>query len=282
MLFETLEKINERPKPFELYTTPLLWNDAHISKKMLAFHLDETADPASRNHAFVQRSLDWIVGRFDVGLGTRIADFGCGPGLYATPLAERGAEVTGVDLSERSIAHARRTAQEKGLSIDYVLANYLDFNTDKRFDLIAMIYCDFCVLSPPQRQTLLTRFRTFLEPGGAILLDVHSVDWFAGVEEQQTYEYSAGDGFWSADPHYVFLNRFKYEAEQLYLDKYTIVERTRTWEIYNWLQSFDLASLAAEFGANGFEIVEHYANVSGDAYQPGTPEIAIVARPADS
>jgi SAM-dependent methyltransferase len=279
-VFETLEKIRRRPKAFEFYTTPRLWNDPHISKQMLAFHLDSTADPASRNQAFIDRSLDWIVRHFDeVGPGVKIADFGCGPGLYTTPLAERGADVAGIDLSERSIAHARATAGQKGLSIDYALANYLEFTTDKRFDLITMIYCDFCVLSPEQRKTLLTKFRTFLKPGGAVLLDVHSVDWLAGVEEQQTFDYSPGDGFWSADPYYVFLNRFKYETEQLYLDKYMIVERTRTWEIYNWLQAYDLNSLEQVFGESGFEIVEHYANVSGDAYQPGATEIAIVARP---
>lgn len=277
-MFDVLEQINKRPKPYEFYTTPLLWNDAYVSQKMLEFHLDETADPASRNQAFVDRSLDCIVRHFEVGPGTKIADFGCGPGLYTTPLAERGAEVTGIDLSERSIAHARQTAAERQLAIDYVLANYLEFSTDKRFDLITMIYCDFCVLSPEQRRTLLTKFRTFVEPGGAILLDVHSVDWFAGVEEQRTYEYSAGDGFWSADPHHVFLNRFKYEQEKLYLDKYTIFERSRTREIYNWLQAFDLASLRHELRDSGFEIVQHFANVAGDPYQPGSTEIAIVAR----
>ncbi|UCD51916.1 MAG: class I SAM-dependent methyltransferase [Phycisphaerales bacterium] len=277
-MFEVLEQINRRPKPFEFYTTPLLWNDEHISKKMLELHLNETADPASRNQAFIDRSVAWIVDHFAVKSGTKIGDFGCGPGLYTTRLAERGARVTGVDLSERSIAHARASAAAKGLSIDYVLANYLDFSTDKRFDLIAMIYCDYCVLSPEQRRTLLAKFRAFLEPDGAVLLDVFSVDWLAGVEEQRTYECSSGEGFWSVDPHYVFLNRFKYEPQRLYLDKYTIFERTRTREIYNWLQAFDLPALQKEFAESGFEIVEHYANVAGDMYQPGATEIAVVAR----
>jgi SAM-dependent methyltransferase len=281
VVFEVLGKISKRPKPYEFYTAPLLWNDEHVSGKMLEFHLDETADPASRKKAFIERSVDWIVGHFDVGPGTKIGDFGCGPGLYTTPLAQRGAAVTGVDLSERSIAHARQTAREKSLSIDYVLANYLDFATDKRFDLITMIYCDFCVLSPAQRKTLLAKFRTFLAPEGAVLLDVFSVDWFAGIEETQTFEYSQRDGFWSADPHYVFLNRFKYEPEKVFLDKYSIFERSRTREIYNWLQCYDLASLKQEFRDNGFEIVEHFSNVAGDAYQPGSTEIAVVARLLD-
>ena len=59
-------------------------------------------------------------------------------------VAEKGASVTGVDFSERSIRYARESAAEKNLDIDYINMNYLDFRTDVQFDLITMIYCDFC------------------------------------------------------------------------------------------------------------------------------------------
>ena len=49
--------------------------------------------------------------------GKRVIDFGCGPGLYATRLAQKGAFVTGIDFSENSINYARTAAMEKGLSI---------------------------------------------------------------------------------------------------------------------------------------------------------------------
>ena len=77
---------------------------------MLKCHLDETLDVSSRNTAFIDRSVDWIASRFDIGAGKRIADFGCGPGLYAARLARRHATVTGIDFSKRSIRHARETA----------------------------------------------------------------------------------------------------------------------------------------------------------------------------
>ena len=79
---------------------------------------------------------------------TRVCDFGCGPGLWTTRFAERGAAVTGVDFSERSIRHAQNVAAEKNLAIRYVVQDYLDFATDDRFDLITMIHGDFSVLGP--------------------------------------------------------------------------------------------------------------------------------------
>ena len=65
---------------------------------MLSFRLNEEIDVASREAAFIDRSVDWIASHFNICAGTKIADFGCDPGLYATQLARRQADVTGVDL----------------------------------------------------------------------------------------------------------------------------------------------------------------------------------------
>ena len=78
-MFEELEKINTRPEPFEFYTADELWTDEHTSKQMLSFHLSEDNDISSRNGAFIERSVEWIVSHFNVGAGTKVADFGCGP-----------------------------------------------------------------------------------------------------------------------------------------------------------------------------------------------------------
>ena len=70
---------------------------------MLEYHLNESIDVSSRNKNFIERSVEWIVSHFGVDKNTEIADFGCGPGLYTTRLAERGAIVTGIDFSENSL-----------------------------------------------------------------------------------------------------------------------------------------------------------------------------------
>ena len=118
-MFKLLEEINTRPKPFEFYTAEELWADEHTSKMMLTFHLDEAVDVSSRKSEFINRSVEWVARRFNVDTGTSIADFGCGPGLYASRLAERGASTTGIDFSSRSIEHARKAAGRRGLDIDY-------------------------------------------------------------------------------------------------------------------------------------------------------------------
>jgi 2-polyprenyl-3-methyl-5-hydroxy-6-metoxy-1,4-benzoquinol methylase len=141
---------------------------------MLSFHLNEAIDISSRNAAFISRSVEWIASKFNIGKDTKIADFGCGPGLYSTCLAKRRANVTGIDFSGRSIEYAKAVAAREQLNISYVEQNYLDFETQDRFDLVLMIMCDFCALSPTQRNEILSKFHKILRPGGSVLLDVYS------------------------------------------------------------------------------------------------------------
>ena len=277
-MFEELVSINARPKPFEFYTASDLWTDTHTSKKMLEYHLNESLDLASRNPEFIERSSAWIVSQFGVGDQAAIADFGCGPGLYTTRFAEHGADVFGIDFSKRSIRYAEETAERKGLSIDYVCQDYLAFETDKRFDLITMIWCDFCALSPTQRSDMLGKFQRLLNDGGSVFLDVHSLNVFDQKDEAATYELNQLDGFWSPNPYYGFLNTFKYEEEKVFLDKYTIIEEDRTRTVYNWIQCFSPESLRAEFEKNGLEIEELYADVAGGTFSPASDEFAVVAR----
>ena len=226
-MFEELERINERPEPFQFYTASDLWTHEHTSKQMLSFHLDETVDVSSRNAQFINRSVEWIASEFNISRDFKIADFGCGPGLYAAPLAKRGANVTGIDFSGRSIDYAKEIAACEQLNITYVKQNYLKFETEDRFDLVLMIMCDFCALSPTQRKGILSKFHRSLKPSGSVLLDVYSLSAFEQKEEVATYEVNLLNGFWSANKYYGFLNTFKYDEEKVSVDKYTIIELDR-------------------------------------------------------
>ena len=260
------------------YTTPELWCDPYISKQMLTVHLSQDVELASRNTAFIDRSVDWMANYFKIGDKFKICDFGCGPGLYTTRFAQKGATVTGIDFSKTSIDYAINQAKQKNLQIEYVLQNYLKFTTDKKFDLITMIYCDFCALNPTQRAKLLEKFSSYLKDDGFILMDVSSLAQYNSRQETGIYEYVKKDGFWSAEPHYVFHNIFKYEKEHLSLDKFTVIEKTKTRESYNWLQCYSVQTISKELQQNGLEVIDYFANVVGDPYQESATEIAIVAR----
>ncbi len=279
-LFEKLEDINKKPQPFQYYTAEELWTDEHTSKEMLKYHLDENINASSRNQKFIEDSVNWIVSNFGIDNTSSICDFGCGPGLYTTRFAEKGASVTGIDFSKRSIDYAKNVAQEKGLNVNYVNQNYLLYDTDKRYDLITMIMCDYCALSPEQREKLLQKYSKLLKPNGSILLDVYTLEAYKKREELLVYDVNSLNGFWSSKKYYGFLNIFKYEKEKVVLDKYTIVEEDRNRVVYNWLQYFSSESLKEELEKSNFIVQNLYSDVSGSLYDSHSEEMAVVLKKA--
>lgn len=269
---------NQRPAPWERYTAELLWADPWVSSQMLAFHLDPGHDISSRGGDFITRATQWISERFILGPGRSVGDFGCGPGLYASRLAASGAEVLGIDFSPRSIDYARQQADSLGLSIDYRRADYLDFAGPERFDLILLIYGDYCALSPAQRERLLGVFARSLKPGGALLMDLFSTQRFAGLSEAAGEEEFPQGGFWAQGPHQVKSRTFLYPEHSLALDRYLIVEPGGRREVYNWLQHFDPQGLADELATHGWAVEQALGSVAGDPYDPASDEFAVIAR----
>ncbi len=277
-LFQLLEAANEKPAIFSVLTAKELWTDEHTSKQMLAYHLNEALDVSSRRSSFIDKSVQWMTEHFDLSSKRRIADFGCGPGLYTSRLARTGAEIVGIDFSRRSLEYARGFAEQHKLTINYIEADYLDYDPEGKFDLIIMIMCDFCALSPAQRGLLLARFKSLLSENGRIVLDVYSLNAFAEKTETSTCEKNQLDGFWSGDPYYAIASSFRYETEKVSLDKYTIIEQERFREIYNWLQHYSPEMLREELHSNGLVLEEIYGDVAGKPYKSDKAEFAVVIK----
>lgn len=277
-LFTVLESVVEKPQPFSVYTASELWTDEHTSEQMLACHLNGDIDVSSRRTSFIDDSVRWLEEHFQVSESSRLIDFGCGPGLYTSRLARLGADVVGIDFSTRSIEYAKACASRDGLEITYIEADYLDYRPAGSFDLVTMIMCDFCALSPQQRGRMLAKFAGLLSDSGRIVLDVYSLRAFADKQEGLVCEKNQLNGFWSKDPYFGFAASFKYEDEKVSLDKYTIVEEHRQREIYNWLQYFTPESLDREARAAGLQVAELYGDVAGSPFDAGAAEFAVVMK----
>ncbi len=281
-MFEQLNKITEKPDLYSCYTAEALWNDPYISKQMLKNHLNPSVDLASRKFDFIDASVNFIHNRFNMGEGKSVIDFGCGPGLYTTRLAQLGCKVRGLDFSINSIDYARTESARHGLDIEYLNLNYLDYQAKETFDLVTMIYCDYCVLSDDQRKTLLKIMKNSMKYNGHIFMDVCSNRMYENIEEGTAFELIVKDGFWSAQRHYVFKSTFKYDINRVSLEKYTIFENDRNIEILNWLKYFTINELSNEFEENGMEILEVYSDVRGTPYDITSDIIAVVLGKKDT
>jgi 2-polyprenyl-6-hydroxyphenyl methylase / 3-demethylubiquinone-9 3-methyltransferase len=88
-----------------------------------------------REQATAWLGLDPVALRPFIGL--RLLDIGCGGGLLSEPMARLGAEVVGIDPSDRNIKTASVHAAEQELAIDYRVATAEELAAaGERFDLI--------------------------------------------------------------------------------------------------------------------------------------------------
>ncbi len=68
--------------------------------------------------------------------GIKILDIGCGGGLLSEPMSRLGAEVFGMDASEKNIEIAKIHAKKSGLNIKYFCSSPERFETNLKFDVI--------------------------------------------------------------------------------------------------------------------------------------------------
>ena len=115
-----------------------------------------------------------------VGPGMRVLDAGCGPGRFSIAVAELGATVTALDLSERQLQLAKERLGEAGVldRVDgFVSADIADLSMlpDARFDVVicyggALSYvCD-------QRYRAASELVRVVRRGGVILTSVMSLN----------------------------------------------------------------------------------------------------------
>lgn len=117
--------------------------------------------------------------------GLRVLDAGCGTGYLVAQLHAKGAQVTGVDLSERMIQIAR--SQHPGIDFRVDSVGELHTISGAQFDLIVSNYV---LMDLPDLDGALANFARVLRPGGAAVV-VFSHPCFpqgrAAVAEQITY-----------------------------------------------------------------------------------------------
>ena len=272
---DLVRRLAERPAPFSPGDA-LFWTDPYVSERLLATHLDPSTDLASRRPETIAREVEWLVGTLGLEPGARVLDLGCGPGLYSAALAERGLDVTGVDVSATSLAHARRVAAETGLAIRYVQADYRELEEHGAYDAALLVYHELGVFPETDRAALLGRICDALRPGGRFAFDV--VGTATVRPERTTWTAEPGPGFWRPGPHLVLERRLAYPDLELSCSEYAVLEEGAATLYRVWEQRFDPGGLERALASAGFDVEHVCADLTGTPWSAGAETIAVVAR----
>ncbi len=107
---------------------------------------DDVSDIRPKNRVYYKHYVHNFVTHFfskEYVAGKKILDFGCGPGFYSAILAQRGAQVIGIDKSKFLISKAQELKEKLGLSnVEFFHRDFLEFAENlrpKEFDYVVAI-----------------------------------------------------------------------------------------------------------------------------------------------
>ena len=104
--------------------------------------------------------VDWVLSRARVGPGARVADVGCGTGIFTRLLAARGLDVVGIDPNEDMLAQARAAG-----GAEYRLAEAAETGLGERSVRLVSVAQAFHWLA---LDAALAEFERILLPGGRV------------------------------------------------------------------------------------------------------------------
>ena len=241
------------------------WDDPDFSERMLAEHLSQEHDLASRRSETIDRHVEWIFSEVLSSRPARLLELACGPGLYTRRLAELGCECVGIDFSPASIRHASETALAEDISCVYHHADVRTGHFGQGFDVVMMIYGQFNVFPRDRGQEILKNAHRALEPNGSLLLEIQSPELIQRGGEAAPSWYAAPTGLFSADPHLVLQENFWHADAGASTTRFSIVDG-RTGQVDSYSLSNEVYTeeeLVNALRMAGFTEVEKSPSLSG-------------------
>lgn len=232
---------------------------------MLAEHLSQAHDAASRRTEKIDAHVAWIHDHVLGGRGTMVLDLGCGPGLYTSRLAQLGHECAGVDYSPASIAHARKQAEAAGLACEYIEGDLRQVEYGSAYGLAMLISGELNSFAPDDARAILRKAQVALDDGRRLLLEVLSFDAVKAIGIGANTWYAADRGLFSDEPHVCLYERSWDEASGAATTRYFVVDAA-TGSVSTHAQTqqaYTDGELRALLAAGGFGEVDTFPSLTG-------------------
>lgn len=160
------------------------------------------------------------------GAVSEIVDVACGIGTQALGLAQAGYQITGSDLSSREIERAKKEAVQRGLAIDFSVADMRQAfaHHQRQFDVI--LAADNAVPHLLADADILTAFRQFYQatrPGGGCLITVRDYDQIERKTQVRPYGLRVENGI-----NYIIFQLWEFEGDIYRLSMYYLADDGQT------------------------------------------------------
>lgn len=133
------------------------------------------------------RTYDLASGQYDADVqfysdliekyGEPVLELMCGTGRLTIPYAEKGIDITGIDLSEEMLGSGREKIKQKGLEVEMIKADCRDFTLNRKFKFIFIPFSSIqLLLGRDDIEACFKCVRNHLEDDGRFVFSVFNPD----------------------------------------------------------------------------------------------------------
>ncbi len=266
------------PKPWDEGDN-IPWNEPGFSGRMLAEHLSQEHDWASRRGEIIDEHVDWIHTDWLKETPTRILDLGCGPGLYSSRLCKLGHECVGIDYSPASIEYAQKAAKTEDLACTYKCEDIRATEYGQGYGLAMMVYGEFNVFRPEKIELILKKMFSALAENGILLLEPHTYDAVKKIGTTGPSWFTAESGLFSDQPHVCLSENFWNEDTKTAIRRWYICDSI-TDAIIRYsatYQAYTDAEYRALLEKANFHSIQFYPSLSTSTPESTNSLMAITA-----
>ena len=256
----------------------LPWDDPAFSERMLAEHLSQQHDRASRRAATIDAQVRFLARQVNHEVSheasqelsqedaARVLDLACGPGLYLHRLARLGYRCHGIDFSPAAIRHARSVAAAEALDCTFERADLREADLGRGYALVLLVYGQVNVFPRPVARDILSRAHAALAPGGTLVLEPQTPEAVRATGHGDATWTSARSGLFAAGPHLLLEERFWDAPSRTATERWHVVhaEPARVERYAMSTCSYDARELVDLLAAIGFVEVRTYPSLTGD------------------
>lgn len=208
-----------------------------------------------------------------------VLDLGCGTGRMTVELAERGYDMTGVDLSVEMLDAARARASEHGLDgkILWLCQDMREFELYGTVDaVVSCLDCINHITVPAELRKCFSLVHNYLSPDGLFIFDINGKKKFETVYSDRSYVMETEDAMCVWQNYY----NEKSKLCDFYITLFTRNDDGRYLRLDDRQRErmYPLASIKKMLHGEGFEFIGAYADYDMTDAGDADERIYIIAR----
>jgi len=223
-------------------------------------------------NARLKREIPLLLESLEKSEGNHVLDMACGTGRHSVELAAHGKRVVGFDSSQAMIGVAKSLAQEREVSVDFYVADMLDFSSSVEgpFDEVLCLGNSLALLpSIADLKRVVTSVHSVLRPGGTFIAQVLN---FKEILSTGFRFFPIKGGVTRKNQEVIFSRFYEHgEEEHSTLVACSFVKQNRDWVTRISTQSVlhtDMELMRGLLESAGFSKLEFFSDFSRSPFHP--------------